>query len=52
MSVTCFVIPLLTKMHFRLAGTMEGGLLDFVKAKFLLAFYVVGIRIKLVVMVI
>ena len=31
-------------MHFCLAGTMEGGLLDFVKAKFLLAFYVVGIR--------
>lgn len=43
-SLTCCVIPLLTKVHFCLAGTMEGGLLDFVKAKFLLVFCVVGIR--------
>lgn len=43
-SLTCCVIPLLTKVHCCLAGTMEGGLLDFVKAKFLLVFYVVGVR--------
>lgn len=43
-SLTCCVIPVLTKVHCCLAGTMEGGLLDFVKAKFLLVFYVVGVR--------